>query len=225
VLLSSLLSEGVDRLDSLEIYARVLLERYGVVAKGIVYRTGELDVVWNDLYEIYQRMELSGEIERGYFIDWLDGAQFGLSEAVDELLGRSRVGYLGLDADDCPILINTCDPAYLYSAVGPFDSGCCRMNRLPSNYAVMYGGRPVLALELGSGTLTMREDVDTADLPQFISALTQLMESTWPIRPYRNVEIASFGDQSIIGSPVDAVLRSHGFEPGNDKLVLRSIGY
>lgn len=223
VLLSSLLGEGVDRQDSLEIYARVLLERYGIVSKGIVYRTGELDVVWNDLYEIYQRMELSGEIERGYFVDGLDGAQFGLSEVVDELLGRSRVGYTDANADDCPILINTCDPAYLYSAAGPFDSSCCRMNRLPSNYAVIYAGKPVLALELGSGTMTISDDVDVTTLPQVISALTQLMSSPWPIRPYRNVEITSLGTQPIIGSLVDPLMRSHGFEPEYDKFVLRSI--
>ena len=224
VLLSSLLGDGVDRQDSLDIYARVLLERYGIVTKGIVYRTGEPDVLWNDLYEIYQRMEFSGEIERGYFVDGLDGAQFGLSEAVDELLGRSRVGYTGSDADDSPILINTCDPAYLYSAAGPFDSGCCQMNRLPSNYAVVQYGRPALAIELGSGTLTIGDDVDMTLLPQLISVLTQLMNSPWPIRPYRSVAIAALGTQPIIGSSVDDIMRSHGFEPENNKLVLRSTG-
>ncbi len=220
MLLSSLGSYEVNEQDSLEIYARILLERYGIVSKGIVYKTGEIDVVWNDLYEIYQRMELSGEIERGYFVDGLDGAQFGLPEAVDELPGRSRVGLLTSRVDDCPVLINSCDPAYLYSATGPFDAGFHRMNRLPSNYAVLCGGRPVLTLELGSGTLRMSEDIDETDMPRFISVLTQLLDSPWPIRPYRKVEISSFGAQPAVGSPIDAILRSCGFEAENDRFVL-----
>ncbi|MEN6520207.1 MAG: DEAD/DEAH box helicase [Armatimonadota bacterium] len=218
VLLSSLGGCDVDRHDCLEIYARILLERYGVVAKDIVYRTGEIEVIWNDLYEIYQRMELSGEIERGYFVDGLAGAQFGLPEAVDELLGRSRTG-LTNSTDDLPVLINSCDPAYLYSAAGPFDAGAYRMNRLPSNYAVLSGGRPVLTLELGSGTIRIREDVNESDIPSFISTLSQLMDSPWPIRPYRKVEISSFDTQPIIGSPIDAIMRSCGFEADNNKLV------
>ncbi|MCE5197998.1 MAG: DEAD/DEAH box helicase [Armatimonadota bacterium] len=223
VLLSSLCNYNVNEQDSLEIYARILLERYGIVAKELVYRTGEIDIVWNDLYEIYKRMELSGEIERGYFVDGLGGAQFGLPEAVDVLLGRSRVGFISSSADDYPILVNSCDPAYLYSAAGPFDVSSFRMNRLTSNYAVLFGGQPVLTLELGSGTLRMREDTNKDDMPKFVSALTQLINSPWPIRPYRKVEIASFDTQPIINSPIDAVLRSCGFEEENNKLVLRSI--
>ncbi len=222
-LLSSLARHEVDEQERLEIYARILLERFGVVARDLVLRTGEPDVVWGDLYRIYQRMELAGEIERGYFVEGLSGAQFGLPEAVDELMGRHRPRRLAMQEEPLPVLINSCDPAYLFSAAGPFDAGFGRFSRLPSNYAVMLGGLPALMVELGSGTLRAREGLSPDDLRSCISALRGLMDSPWPVRPYRRVELTLFDSESVLGSPVEEMLMSAGFEEGSNSLVLHGI--
>lgn len=221
VLLPSLSRHEPEEGESLEILARVLLERYGVVAKGLVQRPGEPDVLWGDLYAVYQRMELAGEIERGYFVDGLAGAQFGLPEAVDELLGRSRPGLARPAEDGQAILVNCCDPAYLFATSGPFDTGFGRLNRLPSNYAVLLDGLPAITVELGSGTLGVREGLDPEALARGVSALTRLMDSPWPVRPYRKVMISSLGSEPIEGSPVEPLLRSAGFEHESGGLVLR----
>jgi ATP-dependent Lhr-like helicase len=228
MLLSSLMRYQIDIQESLEILARVLLERYGIVAKDLVQRTGEPDVLWGNLYEVYQRMELSGEIERGYFVDGLAGAQFGLPDAVDELMDRyhkssSRIFNPSPDAHkQAPVLVNVCDPAYLWSAVGPFDGGFGRLNRLPSNYAVLLNGLPVLTLEMGAKRLSIRQDTSVEDVETAIAALPRLVDHPWPIRSYRKVEIASLDSDPILGSPVEGALRHAGFERESEKLVLWS---
>jgi ATP-dependent Lhr-like helicase len=222
VLLSSFSRHETDELESLEIYARILLERYGIVAKDLVQRPGEPDVLWSDLYRVYQRMELAGEIERGYFVEGLAGAQFGLPEVIDDLLGRSHFGSDQSSSDSQPVLLNSCDPAYLFSAAGPFNIGTGRINRLPSNYVVLLNGLPAITVELGSGTLRLHTDLTSESLAACILELVHMTDSPWPIRPYRKVEISYFGTESVIGSSIEGLLRSAGFEEENNRLVLRS---
>ncbi len=225
-LLSSLAQHEVDEQESVEICARVLLERYGIVAKNLVQRPGEPELPWASLYRVYQRMELAGEIQRGYFVEGLSGAQFGLPEAVDELTGRYA---RRAEADAQPVLLNSCDPAYLFSTAGPFApqdsaSDFGRVTRLPSNYAVLLGGLPALTLELGSGTLGIRQDLGSVELASCIATLAHLLDSPWPVRPYRKVPLTRLGDVPLIGSPVETALRAAGFEPEGAGLVLRSSG-
>ena len=40
---------------------------------------------WRVLYEVLSRMELTGAVRRGYFVEGLSGAQFALPEAVQLL--------------------------------------------------------------------------------------------------------------------------------------------
>jgi len=222
-LLSSFARHEVDELESLEVLARVLLERYGIVAKDLAQRPGEPDVQWGELYRIYQRMELAGEIERGYFVDGLAGAQFGLPEAVDDILDRRRAGISESAGDACPVLVNSCDPAYGFSASGPFDAGFGGVNRLPSNYAVVLRGLPAVTVELGSGILRARDGLDWDDLAACVGELVHLVDSPWPVRHYRKAEIISFGSEPVMGSPAEELLEAAGFENEGERMVLRSM--
>ncbi|MGQ9455402.1 MAG: DEAD/DEAH box helicase [Armatimonadota bacterium] len=223
-LLSSLARPEVSDEERAELYARILLERYGVVAKNLVQRPGELSIKWENLYHIYQRMELAGEIERGYFVEGLTGAQFALPEAVDELLGRKP----GTRIVDQPaqerigILVNACDPVYLFGTSGPFDEGFGRLNRLPSNYAVLLNGKPVVTVELASRTLNIRQNLSVEDMETALATLVHLVDTPWPIRAYRKVEISYLGSEPVIGSPVENILRSIGFQRELRSLTLRS---
>ncbi len=64
--------------------ARLLLRRYGVVARELAIMDSGLPP-WRVLYEVLTRLELAGEVRRGYFAEGLSGAQFALPEAVDQL--------------------------------------------------------------------------------------------------------------------------------------------
>ncbi|MDH7602144.1 MAG: DEAD/DEAH box helicase [Armatimonadota bacterium] len=208
-----------------EICARVLLERYGVVSKELAQRPGEIEASWAQLYRTYQRMELAGEIERGYFVEGLSGAQFALPEAVDELhRTQAESSSTGTSASEpTPILINTCDPACLFSTSGPFDTGFGKPNRLPSNYMVLLDGAPAVTVELGSGTIRVHPNLSMNDLETALRSLVHLVDNPWPIRPYRKVELTRFGDEPILGSPVEPILRSVGFERELRSLTLRSL--
>jgi len=223
--LSSLLHQELDDEERVEIVARILLEGYGVVAKNLVQRTGEPQIVWSRLYSAYQRMELAGEIQRGYFVEGLSGAQFALPEVVDRLLGLGR----RTQTDDLSrqkptaVLVNACDPAYLFSASGPFDKGFGRLSRIPSNYVVLLNGMPAVTVELASGTLSVRPDLASEELQLALNELVHLVDSPWPIRPYRKVTLRYFGTQPILGSSIEPILREIGFERELHSLTLRSI--
>src|SRR5262249_39952830 len=61
--------------------ATILLERFGIVARELA-QMDPLLPPWRVLYEVLSRMELAGEVRRGYFVEGLSGAQFALPEAA-----------------------------------------------------------------------------------------------------------------------------------------------
>ena len=71
--------------------ARVLLARYGIVTREtLANEPGPW--TWDALYDQLGRMELRGEVRRGYFVTGLPGVQFALPEAVEALrAARNRI--------------------------------------------------------------------------------------------------------------------------------------
>src|SRR5262249_34480578 len=61
--------------------ARMLLQRYGVVARELALLDSGM-IPWRVLYEVLSRMEMAGEVRRGYFVEGMSGAQFALPEAA-----------------------------------------------------------------------------------------------------------------------------------------------
>ena len=124
---------------------------------------------WRVLYEVLSRMELAGEVRRGYFVEGLSGAQFALPEAAQLLQDlhlpstRGRAG--------C-VLLHSLDPANLYGSGAPFDiplldGGTRPLLRRAGNWLVLRAGRPVLLVEQQGKRLTAlasasRDDVAAA---------------------------------------------------------------
>lgn len=67
-----------------EYLARVLLRRYGVAFRKVLEREAALSP-WRELLYVYRRLEASGEVRGGRFVDGFSGKQFALSEAVAAL--------------------------------------------------------------------------------------------------------------------------------------------
>src|SRR5262249_11734613 len=61
--------------------ASLLLQRYGVVARELALLDPAMPA-WRVLYEVLSRMEMTGTVRRGYFVEGLSGAQFALPEAI-----------------------------------------------------------------------------------------------------------------------------------------------
>ena len=64
--------------------ARQWLDRYGIVSRDW-WRREKPAVAWRSIYYELRKLELRGEVRRGYFVRGLAGAQFALPEAVELL--------------------------------------------------------------------------------------------------------------------------------------------
>ncbi len=75
--------------DDVEILARTLLRRYGVVFRRVLARE-PTTVPWRDLTRVYRRLEARGELRGGRFVAGMAGEQFALPEAVERLRKTRR---------------------------------------------------------------------------------------------------------------------------------------
>jgi ATP-dependent Lhr-like helicase len=70
-----------DRDAALELYARTLLNRYGIVCRRLLTRE-PFPIAWRELLRVYRRLEARGEVRGGRFVTGVSGEQFALPEAV-----------------------------------------------------------------------------------------------------------------------------------------------
>ena len=68
-----------DREAAVELQARTLLKRYGVVFRRLLAREANL-APWRELTRVYRRLEARGEIRGGRFVSGMSGEQFALAE-------------------------------------------------------------------------------------------------------------------------------------------------
>ncbi|MDD8018164.1 MAG: DEAD/DEAH box helicase [Bacteroidota bacterium] len=126
--------------------AQQLLLRYGIVAREIAKREENL-LPWSLLAMELQRMEMRGEIRRGYFVEGLSGMQFALPEAVSMLDSVKAAR----NQKEQPVVINACDPANPYGSGIELNKNTAalqpRISRLASNYFVFENGIPLIWLE------------------------------------------------------------------------------
>ncbi len=189
--------ERADRL------ARVLLERHGVLTRDAVERE-ELGADWPLLYAHLQRMEMRGDVRRGYFVAGLPGAQFALPEAVEKLRAAGEAG----SEDAGPVVLNATDPANLYGSLGPAAAqgqAGPHFPRLPSTHVVLSNGKPVLIAEDGGQRLTAAEEDGPELLKQAVGAYLD--------RPHapRHLIVSQWNGAPVLGGPGEALLQELGF--------------
>jgi ATP-dependent Lhr-like helicase len=103
---------GAESTD-VEFFAKLLLDRWGVVFRDLLQRE-PLAPAWRDLLVIYRRMEARGEIRGGRFISGFVGEQFARPEAVDLLRSVRRSTNMGEEVD-----VALADPLNLTGIVIP----------------------------------------------------------------------------------------------------------
>ena len=135
-----------------EAIARKWLERYGVVSRDW-WRREKPPVEWRLIYHELKRLEFRGEVQRGYFVNGLAGAQFALPEAVEMLRAT------GSDAEDATVVMATSDPANVYSL--PLTEGVAvdplARPRGTGAMLVTRGGRIVLSVESRGARIRVAE--------------------------------------------------------------------
>jgi len=103
---------GTESTD-VEFFAKLLLDRWGVVFRDLLSRE-PLAPAWRDLLVTFRRMEARGEIRGGRFVSGFVGEQFARPEAVDLLRSVRRSTYMGEEVD-----VALADPLNLTGIVIP----------------------------------------------------------------------------------------------------------
>ena len=105
--------EPVSSEAMIEIHARQLLQRYGVVFRELLARE-TLVPSWRSLLGVYRRLEAKGEIRGGRFVNGFVGEQFALPQALDALRALRRI-----PVSEEIVLISAADPLNLIGIITP----------------------------------------------------------------------------------------------------------
>jgi len=134
----------VDRAaeEPVELAARSLLRRYGVVFKRLLPREAGAPP-WRDLVQVYRRLEGRGEVRGGRFVSGMSGEQFALPEAVGQLRAVRRQ-----PASGRLVAVGAADPLNLTGIITPGE----RVAAVARSRVLYRDGVPVLALERGEVT-------------------------------------------------------------------------
>ncbi len=107
---------GADLMDPdarLDVWARQLLKRYGIVFRDLLARERGAPA-WRLLLERYRRWEAQGTIRGGRFVHGFTGEQFALPEAVEALRAVRRAPD---ETED--VVISSADPLNLIGVILP----------------------------------------------------------------------------------------------------------
>jgi ATP-dependent helicase Lhr and Lhr-like helicase len=138
-----------NRDEALEMFARVLLRRYGVIFRKLMEREA-FKVSWFELGRIYRRLEACGKIRGGYFINGVSGEQFALPEAIGLLRSLRKTKSSGE-----LVTLSAADPLNLVGILTPGP----RVSAVWKNRVLLRDGIPIAALEAGK-ILNLNEETN-----------------------------------------------------------------
>jgi ATP-dependent Lhr-like helicase len=138
--------------EALEVFARTLLKRYGVMFRRLLERES-LKVSWFDLGRVYRRLEARGEIRGGHFVSGVSGEQFALPEAIGLLRSLRKAKPAGE-----LIMLSAADPLNLIGVLTPGP----RITAIGANRLLLRDGTPVAALEAGN-VINLNGDSETSE--------------------------------------------------------------
>ncbi|HEX9975010.1 MAG TPA: hypothetical protein VGD14_23345, partial [bacterium] len=218
--------ENIAQPGIIEILARQLLLRYGMICREI-YELESWQIPWREIYETLVRLEWRGEIRRGYFVKGFSGMQFALPQAADELMAfhQTAPGYsIGQNSDQM-ILINSCDPANFYGAASPLPvlhpmNSEWRLLRHPNNYLILKRGIPILAIEAKGARLTPLHDLSNDELRDALNLLPRLLHDPAGWRRIRSIKVELWNGQAVRNSEVADYLKEIGFRDEFKVMVL-----
>jgi len=206
----SVLGKSLPAAERVAQQTRQLLARYGVVTHECLEgEAGAWD--WSLLYPQLQRLELRGEVRRGYFVQGLSGVQFALPEVVERLRALRDT----LEEAPVPVVLNACDPANLWGMVregGPLtvqdeevQDEPLTFARIPSTWFVQVRGLPVLVAMNGGADLLTSKGTDELTLQQALRALFLHLGQT-----EMRVILQTWNGEPVLESPGKVLLETVG---------------
>jgi ATP-dependent Lhr-like helicase len=194
-LTASLVHDRPSVTERLAAWAELLLDRHGVVTRSTVLAES-LPGGFSALYPVLNRLEETGRIRRGYFVEGLGGSQFALPGAVDRLRSQTGGGLSVLAATD---------PANPYGGVLPWpDIDEARLARDAGAYVLLHDGQLVGYLDKGRRRLTLL-DVTSDRFGQISRALAEVAGR------HRRLTLVTVNGMPASSSPLAAPLSEWGF--------------
>jgi ATP-dependent Lhr-like helicase len=199
-----------------EAIARKWLDRYGIVTRDW-WRRERPPVPWRLIYRELRRLEMRGDVRRGYFVRGLAGAQFATAAAVDALRE------VGADDRAPAVTMATSDPANAYSlslAVGEEDRPALARPRGRGGLLATRRGRVIIAAEARGRRLTVAADASEDDVRAAAESLVAHLMLPLPGGQRRHdLEIEKIDGLAATKSPHASVFVVLGFR--RDGLTLR----
>jgi ATP-dependent Lhr-like helicase len=191
--------------------AMLLLSRYGVVARELALLDAWMPP-WRVLYEVLSRLELSGEVRRGYFVEGLSGAQFALPQAAQML---QDVG-LPSTASAPVVLLHSLDPANLYGSgaaldVPLLDGGTRPLLRRAGNWLTLKAGRPILLIEGQGKRLTALPSASREDLAAAVACLPAILDADRGLTSRHKLVVDEWNGQPVTTTEGRELLETAGF--------------
>jgi ATP-dependent Lhr-like helicase len=131
--------------------AHMLLDRYGVVTRDAVLAEGIVGG-FSGLYPVLSSLEDVGTIRRGYFIEGLGGAQFGLPGAIERLRTPDDAGI---------VVLATTDPTNPYGASLPWPASEGAPQRRARSTIATKSGVPVAWLDPAGRSIALFDATDS----------------------------------------------------------------
>ncbi|MBI1917847.1 MAG: DEAD/DEAH box helicase, partial [Planctomycetes bacterium] len=186
-----------------------LLNRYGVVARELALLDPWMPP-WRVLYEVLTRMELAGEVRRGYFVEGPSGAQFALPDAARLLQDTQSPS----TATAPVLLLHSLDPANLYGSGAPLDvplldGGSRSFVRRSGNWLVLRAGRPVLLIEQQGRRLTALPSASRDDVAAAVGCLPSLCDGKR--NPRHRLTVDEWNGRPVTATEGGALLEAAGF--------------
>jgi ATP-dependent Lhr-like helicase len=200
------LGKALPREEQAARQARQLLARYGVVTHASLDNE-EGAWEWPAIYQELQRLEMRGEVRRGYFVEGLPGVQFAAPEAVERLRG---IGGGATEEDDALVVMNACDPANFYgsaeTAQPALADATFTFARLPSTWLVMQRGMPVVLLEGTGAQITTAEGTDEGVVARAVQGAFQHIGGF-----ERTIKVEQWNGEPVLQSTGQPILEACGF--------------
>lgn len=208
--------------EAREVQARQLLDRYGVLSREFVDR--ESLMPWRTFCEVLQRMEMRGEVRRGYFVEGLSGMQFALPAAMEELRGIRSGTDKQENAGWEVTLLNACDPANPYGPGVPLPrtagGSSHTLSRQAGNFIAFHGGSPILILENGGSSIMTIGHPESEAVVAALRRFIELTRFTPAVRPIKRIIVEYWDGARPAGTSWGSILRELGFR-GDPNQTLR----
>jgi ATP-dependent Lhr-like helicase len=196
--------------------ARQWLDRYGIVTRDW-WRRERPAVSWRDIYRELRRLELRGEVRRGYFVRGLAGAQFATAAAVDALREVAD------DTNAPAITMSVSDPANAYALPLPLsdeDRPALSRPRGRGALLVTRRGRVIISAEGRGRRVTVAADAGDEGVRLGVESLVAHLTLPVPgVSRRHDLEIETIDGAAATKSPHAAVFVAAGFR--RDGLTLR----